>query len=318
MSGDTDAVLRIFGAAFGIIPFFVNVSNIIFILRKEGLRIPMYYLLINIAVAETIFAISVVSAAIVLFVHSNIPIYKSDHIVEVRVLVTICVVTYRTSIYTSVLLSIDRFINIKYCLRYYQLVTKKILLAGVVLVWFIAVFASIIPAGKCVQFSQHGIANELNIYIVPWILTFISCLMIISASVYTRHIRRKHVREITRTAAHFGISAQKLTILRRLKQSVKDILRFNVITLAFVSLQTIFSILRFFVRSEENRFYKSAVVCIFLYMTSSPFIYAYNMTELKNEYRRLLGPWCICIRHRNAVGDSASITQSTRQVTSST
>ena len=135
--------------------------------------------------------------------------------------------TYLTSLLTVLFLPIDRFLVVKYCLRYHAIVNEKIILLGIFCCWIFPL--PIISLLWINALSVHEYANHALAFITTIRIILGSDLL--AFSIYTNIVTKKHIASILRTDNHFGVLKEKLNILKHLKRNLKQIFKFNVVTI---------------------------------------------------------------------------------------
>ena len=192
-------------------------------------------------------------------------------------------ICYNLSIFTTVYISIDRYIAIRYCLEYHIIVTKRRLVYLITISWITSVILIILPRFEVPKFGNKVQYRRLSRDIIHYIIVVSSSIILISLSLHTIRIRRKHVKDIRKTGRRFGIVYEKLNMLSKLKKSMKDVMKLNIITVILVIASNIVKL--------YNNYYaptkKYVIISTFMfaiYIISNPFLYAVIMTELRQQY----------------------------------
>ncbi|XP_057310644.1 uncharacterized protein LOC130648608 [Hydractinia symbiolongicarpus] len=299
--------LDLFILVFAFLPLPGNILNVIFILTKERLHIPIYYIVIAIAVTDTIFAVSA-STSIILQIstdvtNSSMCMTCNDQIKSKQANLTIIFhvatkTTFLISIFCTVLLAIDRFIAIKYCLAYYQVVTSCKVFCSVMGISIAATLTTVIPFGKQPKLVSAITSRSYKNHVVSWCLMLISMVTVFSIAIHTNSMRQRNIKVIKSKKVNTGHNAQQLTILRRLKQSLKDLIRIYIITVIFTGLHVLSSILRLYV---DQSFYKLNGIISFIYMMLNPYLFILTMTELRNVHRLFWSRVFVCLFSKNNI-----------------
>ena len=135
--------------------------------------------------------------------------------------------TYLTSLLTVLFLPIDRFLVVKYCLWYHAIVSEKIILLGIFCCWIFPI--PIISLLWINALSVHEYANRALAFITTIRIILGSDLL--AFSIYTNIVTKKHIGSILKTDNHFGVLKEKLNIIKHLKRNLKQIFKFNVVTI---------------------------------------------------------------------------------------
>ena len=251
---------------------FLHICNILLIIKKKKLHKINYYLILNLTIADLTLAV---------FGFVNILIFDYEN-VDLYLAVT---AGYYQSIITTVQISIDRYIAIKFCLRYTSIVTNKRLISLIAVSWFLSAILAFLPMFEAPKYINNIKYKRLSSDIIRYSLIVLSSVVMIAQAVYTVSIRKKHVKKIKRTESQFGNVSGERDIIRKLRQSMKDVMNLNMLTLLFV------------VSSNTVMFYSDYVAPLNRYLTlllfsfyigSNPFVYACIMSDLRAEYFLIL------------------------------
>ena len=114
----------------------------------------------------------------------------------------------------------------------------------------------------------------------------------------------------------FRNDAEKYTKLQNIKKSLKETIRFFIITIVFVCLHLTCSILFRFV---NPLFGKLVGIISVIYLCTNPYIYILMMSELRKEHKRLCQHCfmcCFCYKTNNSIGVASSMTDSNQETLS--
>ena len=246
----------------------MHISNVLFIIRKRDLHKASYFILINLSMSDIIMAITRVIIDVFLF-KKEYHYFISD----------IC---YYSSIFSTVLISVDRYIAIRYCLRYGQIVTRRNLGISIIISWCASILLKLVYLLETEKFKKHDWYIKIIDQITRYVFIFGSCIALVCLSLRMLHIRRKHIKFIMGRKTHFGAEKEKLDILRELKQSIKNVFRLNFATAAIVISANICRICSSFTTAYAA--YLLSVLFTMIYFSSNPFLYALIMSELREHY----------------------------------
>ena len=110
-------------------------------------------------------------------------------------------------IFTTVYISIDRYIAIRFCLEYHFIVTKRRLVYLIILSWIVSLIITLFPKFEVPKYKVRY--RRLSRDIIHYIIVVFSIIILISLSLYTVRIRKKHVKDIRKTSRRFGIVSEK-------------------------------------------------------------------------------------------------------------
>ena len=243
----------------------LHVCNIMMIITKRKLHKPSYYLILNLSIAD-------LAMAIIGFLNILLYDYTNERL---SIAVDAC---YNVSLLTTVHISIDRSIAIRFCLKYYRIVTTKRLIMLVMSSWFFSVALVMLPRFEMRNLTSH---RRLSYDITRYFIVVSSSLVLIFLSVHTITIRAKHIKQITKRRNRFRSESVKRQSLSTLRRSIKDVLKLNIVTVIIVILSNSVKAYSNYI----NHVNKHVILLIFcVYVFSNPVIYAVIMTDLRRQY----------------------------------
>ena len=253
----------------------MHICNIVLIIKTKKLHKPSYFLIINLSVGDLIVSVTA-TVNIILFGYRNESLYIASDI------------CYNLSIFTTIYISIDRYIAIRFCLKYHLIVTKRRLVYLVTISWIISVILIMLPRFEEPTFGIKGYYRRLSYDIIHYSIVVSSSLILSVLSLHIIRIRRKHVKDMRKRSTHFGIVSEKLNMLSKLKESMKDVMKLNIVTIILVLSSNIAKLYNNYF-APTNQYATVLKIIIFsIYFISNPFLYAVIMTELRQQYVILL------------------------------
>ena len=267
----------------------VNLINIFFVIKKKNLHKPGYYLLINLSVSDIL---RVITACI----HENAA--------NLNILTHI---SYYSSIITTILISVDRYISIRHCLRYRQIVTRKRCVYSIIVSWCISIFLKLLPMIESARLRKNKRYKRTSDDVIRYVVTIGSSIVLVSLSLYTLYIRRKQVQAIRKIHSNFGVEQEKLDILERLKRSLKDLFRLNIVTAFVIATTSISQICYQYTTSVDTYFKFLQGILALAYLIMNPFLYALTLSELRRHYYGVLKyiiSHISCICHVNRIHEA--------------
>ena len=185
----------------------------------------------------------------------------------------------RVSLLSTCMLSFDRYIAVSRPLRYHQIITTSRL--------FKAISSFLVLSLLLLLVCNFGEPNNNGIRIVAIniIHILVTSIFIIYIAGYTIKIRKEHIVNMRSRSLQFGVEAEKLNILQALKGSIYDVMRLNILTVIFILLIAIFSIIT--LSRDEEIFMKMRSLSMLLYIVSNPIIYISVLSELRAEIKKL-------------------------------
>ena len=113
-----------------------DVKLLYVVLIKNQQKLPGYYIVANLSLCDAV-TLMVLNIVIIYFhLNKDVPIGKSELF---KVILTFGQITQLTSLLTALLLSIDRFLAIKFCLSYHAIVTVKIIVMVISFCWIFSI-----------------------------------------------------------------------------------------------------------------------------------------------------------------------------------
>ena len=254
----------------------VHICNITIILSKKQLRKNgMCVLLVNLSLSDLL----------ALAFYSLEP-ESFQHLFLMSMVVT-------SSLLSTLGISLDKYLSIKYSLRYHSIVTQKKILLFIGFSWMVStVFAAV-----TILLDAITVKSKCY-YILHHLQQFFISLLLIFCAAYIRHIRNAHEKQITLRKRHFGefgVQAEQLNILKRLRRSVVDVMRLNCTTALIIILGVILGAINRYSSLEGNYDLLTILRVMYLfYLSSNPIIYIVVTSGLRKEYKRMLRRFCSC------------------------
>ena len=261
--------IKVIHISLAILLVSMHISNVLYIIRKRDLHKARYFMLINLTMSDLTMVITRV------FIHS----IKVFLIIK-EYFYIISYICYYSSVFSTLFISIDRYIAIQHCLRYGKIVTKQTLGISIIISWCASIFLKLIHIVEKANFknSYFKVIDDITRYV----FIFGSCIALVCLSLRMFLIRRKHIKLILGRKTHFGIEKEKLDILSDLKQSLKNLFRLNLATALIVISANICNLCNDYTTS-----YVAFVLTDLLhvvYFISNPFLYALTMSVLRVHY----------------------------------
>ena len=147
---------------------------------------------------------------------------------------TISLCTHINSLSTTAFLAFDRYVAVKYDIRYYEILTKKKAFIVLVMLWALSAMVSFLPLIRVSTTSDYF----RNRVITLTTLRIIVATLLILASKHTNKIRKRHVIEIRKRRINFGVEKEKLDLLQRIKNSIADAFKLYLATIIVMVLDS--------------------------------------------------------------------------------
>ena len=188
-----------------------NVIIIVSILKQRLYKLPTHILLMNLATSDFLICLLVMPFTIIASFAGGF-IYGDSDYIRCRFCQSglIYVALSIFSSYNLSLLSLDRFIFIKFPFRYHKVVTVRRVIAAVAVVWIISILQSLLPLAKfgeisyifsistCVLRFNGKTSLTKNIYYVIFlvVLGLVPLAVVIVTNSWIICIVRKHIKKI--------------------------------------------------------------------------------------------------------------------------
>ena len=140
---------------------------------------------------------------------------------------TISLCTHINSLSTTAFLAFDRYVAVKYDIRYYEILTKKKAFIVLVMLWALSAMVSFLPLIRVSTTSDYFRNRVITL----------TTLRIIVAK-HTNKIRKRHVIEIRKRRINFGVEKEKLDLLQRIKNSIADAFKLYLATIIVMVLDS--------------------------------------------------------------------------------
>ena len=192
-------------------------------------------------------------------------------------------VLYLASTLLTLAISVERYVKVKYGLRYYQLLTKKRLIVFLIVLWGSSL---VIPT-----FTHQIIKEPRYQALTVRLLCTISSIILICLSRWVCKVRNKIMQRIAKRNMRFGIHAEELNMEKRLRGAIREMLQLSYITGGFIIGGSFFSVL--YATIFNYKFILIIAVALhYLYLASNPFVYILVMKHLRIQYLRFFQMIC--------------------------
>ena len=258
---------------------------VIFVIRRAGLKEKRYFLLIMLSLTDALQL--TVAALLVVF---------SEDLKARPVTFEILNLFYHLfsvmSYIITILLTLDRFLEIRYCLEYYRIVTKQRILVVIFILYAIIGFL-LFALNRWTGFYHLNISVKatFGVLAMKLIFRFLTIIIVLTVGHIINRIRKENIRQL-KSHRHqlFGRELEMVTRLCDLKQSIKDVTVLNTWTVVFVTPQVLIGLIMLLYNTTLIRVAEIVFRC--LYLISNPIIYLTSQTEL----RKCLCSFFICFK----------------------
>lgn len=283
----TEVLLGVIFSILVVVNLVGNTLVCLVVFRNKSLRVPMNYLLVNLAIADMSFAVFVSPQYIVrpFFHHPEPPV--GDFLCKVATGGNLSWVGTAASVFTLVLIASDRYYSVLFPYGKKGRMTPLRVKLGIVTSWLIAVISEI-PAILVMKYDTDrkicledwpniGFARAYTLatlffdFILPF--TFM-------ASVYSKVIYR-----LWRGSNHAGTH---LALLKRRKKVTKLLLIITALHGVCLFPDTVTYVLSYFGFQYGSIAYKVGTVLVCVNSTVNPFLYSLQSERFRRSLRQLL------------------------------
>ena len=188
---------------------------------------------------------------------------------------------YFGSVLFTCCITLDRYIKVRYCLRYHGIATQKKIIQLIVASWtcsFIFVCVSMLP------YWLGADTNRIFGGIVIHVIVILCSVCLIVSALWVKHIRNSHLREIQRRKIYLGTHGEELSVLKSTGASIVEVVRLNMLTAVLLSVISISGIVVTHFRPAHT----VSQIAISVYNVSNLFVYLVVMNDLKEHYMDLI------------------------------
>ena len=201
-----------------------------------------------------------------------------------KIMITIACSSHLVSMLTNLLLCIDRFIAVQFCLSYHTLVTKSKLYISITCLWLFSLIVENLLAINLNDLYDYHLRYGLTITSFRVVVS----ILIIITSILTSIIRKRHIKEIEERNKYFGIHQEKLDKLSILKKSIKETFKLNIVSVIISFIQTIFDILRVLPLNAYLEIGGVILILLLLSKLSSLLAIIFSLSEIRTELKKMI------------------------------
>lgn len=206
----------------------------------------------------------------------------------IKWLTTLVYIFNTSSMIVTILIVVDRFIAVKYPLRYNELVCKRrINITVSISVLFCAVvFCCLSLIDNVIRITTRNVffANRGTLIFLV-VLRTATCITIVVMGKITIHVRDASETNIPHARNPHGVEAERLDVIIKLKRSIKDVFKLNIWTCVFLAPMIFFTLVLLFSEMSEEIF-KLNFIFALINIISNPIVYLTCFTKIRQYWRR--------------------------------
>ena len=245
---------------FLVIP--LHISHIVSILLKRSLRQNIYYILLNLCLSDLLLIITILLRVEL----------------EGIVLSTAYSITYAASILFTLAITMDRYMKVQYALRYQDICRPSRLFVALIFIWGF----SLLGVGGLLLAIDPNIQT-----IILRVFSILCALALVACSSWVKHVRNRHLSNITQLNVYFGVHGENYHLLKNMKNAVQEIIQLNFVTAVLIVCGSALHILGYFLKNASLD--RARMLVNGIYFVSNPVLYGLVMSELRRHY-------CCCLR----------------------
>ena len=138
--------------------------------------------------------------------------------------------------------------------------------------------------------SNHGFESyQKTTFILLSSFVLAYGILTTSITLYIKHIRNKHRRQIAQQKARFGRTEERRQWIKSIKKHMKEVFQLNLVTVLLTLIQLAARCVDKMVFDHTSKEWKLfADVSLAVYIYSNPFTYAVIFSDIRNGYQRTI------------------------------
>ena len=255
----------------------VNILIMIICYQQKIQHRPRFYIIGSMSMGDIMTVIMINTSLIFLIYYTNLKIDSLFNILAIG-----AVTSDLASVTSCILLSVERFLAVKFCLRPQPIATKQRVVFGIATCWFFSLLISTLLHIIKVQRTDHLLCFS----IILTIFRLVIAIILVGFSIYTSIIWERLVGATRNT--HYGIFQEQLHALNKLKGSLKEVFKLNVAIIVIVFSHSIFDFLQSFLGTESLSINMITVASPLLLKLCSALAITLTLTEIKTGLKKIL------------------------------
>ncbi|XP_078346309.1 QRFP-like peptide receptor [Oculina patagonica] len=283
----TDIILMVIFSILVVVNLIGNTLVCVVVLRTKSMKIPMNYLLVNLAVADMVFAFFVSPQYIFrpLFQHPGPPL--GDFLCKMATGGSLSWIGTAAAVFTLVLIAFERYYSILFPHSNKRRLTPQKAKLGILASWLVAIVSEIPPIVVMKYSTQRNICTEewpdIRYARSYTLLTFVFDFALpftLMAVLYGKVIHRLWSGN--------NSSSSNVVLLQQRKKLTKLLLMVTVLHGVCLLPDTVTYVLSYFGFKYGSTAYKIGTVLVCLNSTVNPFLYSLQSKRFRRALQKLL------------------------------
>uniref|UniRef100_A0A7M5XAS0 G-protein coupled receptors family 1 profile domain-containing protein n=1 Tax=Clytia hemisphaerica TaxID=252671 RepID=A0A7M5XAS0_9CNID len=252
---------------------------VIFMIQKAKLHSHRFYLI------QLLSLIDALQPAIIIF----IIIFREELKHQKTVYELLSIFFYLFGIMSNlqiVFITGDRFLEMRYCLKYYRLVTRRRILLLTALTFAVCGVLVITVSKWTRHFNDYFLNTTFGVLCLDVVVRTLTILFALLVGFAVKRIRKRNIAQLRNRTIYDGFQQERMLKLIELKMSIKDVTILNIWTVIFLTPQIITGIIMI-VFNDQLRIYDA--IFRIIYLVSNPFVYLATQTKLRKAVKTLFG-----------------------------
>ncbi|XP_078346205.1 galanin receptor type 1-like [Oculina patagonica] len=283
----TDIILMVIFSLLVVVNLIGNTLVCVVVLRTKSMKIPMNYLLVNLAVADMVFAFFVSPQYIFrpLFQHPGPPL--GDFLCKVATGGSLSWIGTSAAVFTLVLIAFERYYSVLFPHSNKGRLTPKKAKLGILASWLVAIISEIPPLIVMKYSTQRDICTEqwpdiryARAYTLFTLAFDFALPFTLMAVLYGKVIYRLWSRNSS--------SSSHVVLQQRRKKVTSLLLIVTVLHGVCLLPDTVTYVLSYFGFKYGSTAYKIGTVLVCLNSTVNPFLYSFHSKRFRRALQKLL------------------------------
>ena len=193
------------------------------------------------------------------------------------------------SINITLIIAVDRFIAVKYALRYNALVTKRRLVYAILSCGFVNIVVLcclLFIVGYSEVAENSVLVSNTGVWIYISCMGLLTCVTIFILGKITKALRDGNEKRIQDLNNIHGNNAEELDLVKKLKQTIKDMIKLNFWTCISLIPLSISSLIIAFGSDVQKTALVANIIFAKIYALLNPIIYLTSFEKIREYWAR--------------------------------